>query len=73
MVIFVDLVAKQKERLLQHESRLDLNSFDIVVDAKFKLHAYLFSIFSINRNIFIKILKIFVFIKNKLLKNNKIL
>jgi len=44
VVIFVDLVAEQEERLLQKEKRLDSNSFESIVDRKVKLHAYLFSV-----------------------------
>jgi len=42
VVIFVDFAAKKEERLLQKEKMLDSNSFEIIVDKKFKLHTYLF-------------------------------
>jgi len=44
---------------------LDLNFFENIIDKKVKLHAYLFSIFSISKKKFKKISKIYVFIFNK--------
>ena len=45
VVIFVDLVAEQEERLLQKEKIfVDLVIFESIVDRKVKLHAYLFSV-----------------------------
>jgi len=46
VVIFVDMATKKEERLLQQVKSLDSNSFEIIVDRKVKLHAYLFSIFN---------------------------
>jgi len=46
VVIFVDMAAEKEERLLQQVKSLDSNSFEIIVDRKVKLHAYLFSIFN---------------------------
>jgi len=39
------MAAEKEERLLQQVKSLDLNSFEIIVDRKVKLHAYLFSVF----------------------------
>jgi len=61
VVIFVDLSAEKEERLLQQENRLDSNSFEIIVDKKFKLHAYLFFVFDFNKK-FQKISKICFFL-----------
>ena len=49
MVIFVDMVVKKEESLLQDEKRLDSNSLDNIVDRKLKMHAYLFSPFDFNK------------------------
>jgi len=49
VVIFVDMAAEKEERLLQQVKSLDSNSFEIVVDRKVKLHAYLFSVFDFNK------------------------
>jgi len=46
VVIFVDMAAEKEERLLQQVKSLDSNSFEISVDRKVKLHAYLFSVFN---------------------------
>jgi len=45
VVIFVDMAAEKEERLMQQVKSLDSNSFEIIIDRKFKLHAYLFSAF----------------------------
>ena len=73
VVIFVDLVVVQKDRFLQHENKLDSNSFENIVDKKFKLHAYCFFLL-----ILIKILQklqkyvfLFLFIKIKMSKLEK--
>jgi len=42
VVIFVDMSAEKEERLLQQVKSLDSNSFETIVDKKFKLHACLF-------------------------------
>lgn len=52
-VIFMDLAAEKKERLLQQENKLYSNLFDNIIDRKLKMHACLFSIFTIIRK-FIK-------------------
>jgi len=56
--------------LLKQEKRLDSNSFDSIVDKKkLKMHAYLFSVFSISRKIlenFQKYVLLFLVIKIKL-------
>jgi len=44
VVIFVDMGVEKDERLLQQVKSLDSNPFEIIVDRKVKLHAYLFSI-----------------------------
>ena len=69
VVIFVDMAAEKEERLLQQENRLDSNSFESIVDKKFKLHAYLFFVFDFNKK-YKKISKIcfFVFSFHKLQK-----
>jgi len=46
VVIFVDMAVEKEERLLQQVKSLDSNSFEIIVDRKVKLHAYLFSAFN---------------------------
>jgi len=71
VVIFVDMVAKKEERLLQKEKRLDSNLFENIVDKKFKLHAYLFFAFYFNKK-FRKFSKICVFIFSYENKNVKI-
>ena len=42
VVIFVDMAVEKEERLLQQVKSLDSNSFEIIVDRKVKLYAYLF-------------------------------
>ena len=49
VVIFVDMAAEKEERLLQQVKNLDSNSFEIIVDRKVKLHAYLFFVFDFNK------------------------
>jgi len=49
VVIFVDMAAEKEERLLQQVNRLNSNSFESIVDKKFKLHAYLFFVFDFNK------------------------
>jgi len=49
----MDLAAEKKERLLQQENKLYSNLFDNIIDRKLKMHACLFSIFTIIRK-FIK-------------------
>jgi len=61
VVVFVDMAAEKEERLLQQVKSLDSNSFEIIVDRKVKLHAYLFSVFNF-REKFKKISKICVFV-----------
>jgi len=46
VVIFVDMAAEKEGRLLQQVKSLDSNSFEIIVDRKVKLNAYLFSVFN---------------------------
>jgi len=42
VVIFVGMAVEKEEWLLQQVKSLDSNSFEIIVDRKVKLHAYLF-------------------------------
>jgi len=73
VVIFVDMAAEKEERLLQQVKSLDSNYFEIIVDRKVKLHAYLFSIFNFSEK-FKKIQKcvfVFSFYKNKNVKIKK--
>jgi len=42
VVIFVDMATDKEERMLQQVKSLDSNSFEIIVDRKVKLYAYLF-------------------------------
>jgi len=73
VVIFVDMAVEKEERLLQQVKSLDSNSFEIIVDRKVKLHAYLFSIFNFSEK-FKKIQKcvfVFSFYKNKNVKIKK--
>jgi len=51
VVIFVDMVVEKEERLLQLVKSLDSNSFEIIVDRKVKLHAYLFSVLNLVKNL----------------------
>ena len=61
VVIFVDLAAEKEERLLQQVKSLDSNSFENIVDKKFKLHVYLFFVSDFNKN-YKKISKIWFFV-----------
>ena len=74
VVIFVDMAAEKDERLLQQVKSLYSNSFEIIVDRKVKLHAYLFSVFNSCEK-FKRISKICVFVfsfyKNKNVKIKK--
>jgi len=75
VVIFVDMAAEKEERLLQQVKTLDSNSFEIIVDKKVNLHAYLFSVFNFSEKFKKKNSKICVFVfsfyKNKNLKIKK--
>ena len=63
VVTFVDMAAEKEERLLQQVKSLDSNSFEIIVDRKVKLHAYLFSVFNFSENLKKKIQKyVFLFL-----------
>ena len=62
VVIFVDMSAEKEERLLQQVKSLDSNSFETIVDKKFKLHACLFFVFVFNFKNIKKISKICVFV-----------
>jgi len=61
VVIFVDMAVEKEERLLQQVKSLDSNSFEIIIDRKVKLHAYLFSVFNFSEK-FKKNSKICVFL-----------
>jgi len=62
VVIFVDMATKNEERLLQQVKSLDSNSFEIIVDRKVKLHAYLFSIFNFSEKFKKKFKNVFLFL-----------
>ena len=61
VVIFIDLAAEKKERLLQKEKRLDSYSFENIVDKKVNLHACLFFVFNFKSIINFSKICVFVF------------